>query len=92
VVAFYMPLLERSFIRDFSLLCLKSAREVGGNVEKVRSWWLCRAALKMGIFLIATKLIKEHLKFILNYLPEKLEKEKVKFQLIKKFFNNARSF
>ena len=37
VVAFYMPLLERSFIRDFSLLCLKGAREVGGNVEKVRS-------------------------------------------------------
>jgi hypothetical protein len=27
-----------------------------GNVEKVRSCWLCRAALKMGIFLIATKL------------------------------------
>jgi hypothetical protein len=44
------------------------------------------------VFLFATKLIKEHLKFILNYLPEKLEKEKVKFQLIKKFFNNARSF
>jgi hypothetical protein len=37
VVAFYMPLLERSFIRDFSLLCLKGAREVGGDVEKVRS-------------------------------------------------------
>jgi len=30
-------LLERSFIRDFSLLCLQGAREVGGNVEKVRS-------------------------------------------------------
>jgi hypothetical protein len=56
VVAFYIPLLERSFIRDFSLLCLQGAREVGGDVEKVRSWWLCRAALKMGIFLIATKL------------------------------------
>jgi hypothetical protein len=37
VVAFYMPLLERSFIRDFSLLCLQGAREVGGDVEKVRS-------------------------------------------------------
>jgi hypothetical protein len=37
VVAFYMPLLERSFIRDLSLLCLKGAREVGGDVEKVRS-------------------------------------------------------
>ncbi len=37
VVAFYMPLLERSFIRDFSLLCLEGAREVGGDVEKVRS-------------------------------------------------------
>jgi hypothetical protein len=50
VVAFYMPLLERSFIRDFSLLCLEGAREVGGDVEKVRSCWLCRAALKMGFF------------------------------------------
>jgi hypothetical protein len=37
VVAFYMPLLERSFIRGFSLLCLEGAREVGGDVEKVRS-------------------------------------------------------
>jgi hypothetical protein len=37
VVAFYMPLLERSFIMDFSLLCLEGAREVGGDVEKVRS-------------------------------------------------------
>jgi hypothetical protein len=37
VVAFYMLLLERSFIRDLSLLCLKGAREVGGDVEKVRS-------------------------------------------------------
>jgi len=31
---------------DFSLLCLRGAREVGGDVEKVRSCWLCRAALK----------------------------------------------
>jgi hypothetical protein len=37
MVAFYIPLLERSFIRDLSLLCLKGAREVGGDVEKVRS-------------------------------------------------------
>jgi hypothetical protein len=37
VVAFYMPLLERSFIRDFSLLCLKGAREVGGGSDQVRS-------------------------------------------------------
>jgi hypothetical protein len=37
VVAFYMSLLERPFIRDFSLLCLEGAREVGGDVEKVRS-------------------------------------------------------
>jgi hypothetical protein len=37
VVAFYIPLLERSFITDFSLLCLEGAREVGGDVEKVRS-------------------------------------------------------
>jgi hypothetical protein len=37
MVAFYMPLLERSFIMDFSPLCLKGAREVGGDVEKVRS-------------------------------------------------------
>jgi hypothetical protein len=37
VVAFYIPLLERSFIMDFSPLCLKGAREVGGDVEKVRS-------------------------------------------------------
>jgi hypothetical protein len=50
MVAFYMPLLERPFIMDFSLLCLQGAREVGGDVEKVRSCWLCRAALKMGLF------------------------------------------
>jgi hypothetical protein len=37
MVAFYMSLLERSFIIDFSLLCLRGAREVGGDVEKVRS-------------------------------------------------------
>jgi hypothetical protein len=37
MVAFYMPLLERSFIMDLSFLCLKGAREVGGDVEKVRS-------------------------------------------------------
>jgi hypothetical protein len=37
MVAFYMLLLERSFIRDLSPLCLKGAREVGGDVEKVRS-------------------------------------------------------
>jgi hypothetical protein len=37
MVAFYMLLLERSFIRDLSLLCLKGAREVGGDVEEVRS-------------------------------------------------------
>jgi hypothetical protein len=37
VVAFYMPLLERPFIMDFSHLCLEGAREVGGDVEKVRS-------------------------------------------------------
>jgi hypothetical protein len=36
MVAFYMPLLERS-LRDLSLLCLQCAREVGGEVEKVRS-------------------------------------------------------
>jgi hypothetical protein len=48
VVAFYITLLERSFIMDLSTLCLKGAREVGGDVEKVRSCWLCRAALKMG--------------------------------------------
>jgi hypothetical protein len=36
VVAFYTPLLERSFIMDLSLLCLRGAREVGGDVEKVR--------------------------------------------------------
>jgi hypothetical protein len=35
--SFYMPLLERSFIRDLYLLCLEGAREVGGDVEKVRS-------------------------------------------------------
>jgi len=56
MVAFYIPLLERSFIMDFSLLCLQGAREVGGDVEKVRSCWLCRAAMKMEIFLIAAKL------------------------------------
>jgi hypothetical protein len=50
MVAFYMLLLERSFIMDFSLLCLQGAREVGGDVEKVRSCWLCRAALKRGLF------------------------------------------
>jgi hypothetical protein len=37
MVAFYMPLLERPFIMDFSPLCLEGAREVGGDVEKVRS-------------------------------------------------------
>jgi len=30
----HAPLLERSFIRDFSLLCLKGAREVGGECRK----------------------------------------------------------
>jgi len=34
VVAFYMSLLERSFIRNFFLLCLKGAREVGGECRK----------------------------------------------------------
>jgi hypothetical protein len=37
VVAFYTLLLERSFIRDLSPLCLEGAREVEGDVEKVRS-------------------------------------------------------
>jgi hypothetical protein len=34
MVAFYIPLLERSFIRDLSLLCLKGAREVGRGCRK----------------------------------------------------------
>jgi hypothetical protein len=37
MVAFYMPLLERSFIMDFSPLYLQGAREVGGDSGKVRS-------------------------------------------------------
>jgi hypothetical protein len=36
MIAFYMLLLARSFIRDLSLLCIKGAREVREDVEKVR--------------------------------------------------------